>query len=94
MLLSEGRAGKDIPVQLHSQGFAGCGEKRNIQDSVDLIDIVRKYKFDFENEEINEQYLDEIYNVTFLIIDDWAQSSPHSFQTRLLYSIIEQENTK
>lgn len=54
----------------------------------DLIDIVRKYKFDFENEEINEQYLDEIYNCDLLIIDDLGTELSTQFSNLVLYSIL------
>ena len=54
----------------------------------DLIDIVRKYKFDFENEESNEQYLDEIYNCDLLIIDDLGTELSTQFSNLVLYSIL------
>ena len=54
----------------------------------DLIDIVRKYKFDFDNEEINEQYLDEIYNCDLLIIDDLGTELSTQFSNLVLYSIL------
>ena len=54
----------------------------------DLIDTMRKYKFDFENEEINEQYLDEIYNCDLLIIDDLGTELSTQFSNLVLYSIL------
>ena len=60
----------------------------------DLIDIVRKYKFDFENENINEQYLDEIYNCDLLIIDDLGTELSTQFSNLVLYTILNRRAQK
>jgi len=60
----------------------------------ELIDIVRKYKFDFENEESNEQYLDEIYNCDLLIIDDLGTELSTQFSNLVLYTILNKRAQK
>ncbi len=54
----------------------------------DLIDIVRKYKFDFEKEAAGEQHLDEIYGCDLLIIDDLGTELSTQFSNLVLYSIL------
>jgi DNA replication protein DnaC len=55
---------------------------------------VRKYKFDFENENINEQYLDEIYNCDLLIIDDLGTELSTQFSNLVLYTILNKRAQK
>lgn len=58
------------------------------QHSPDLIDIVRKYKFDFDNEEQNSQYLSDIYNCDLLIIDDLGTELTTQFSGLAIYNIL------
>ncbi|MGE5632404.1 MAG: ATP-binding protein [Caulobacteraceae bacterium] len=60
----------------------------------DLIDIIRKYKFDFENEESNEQSLNEIYECDLLIIDDLGTELSTQFSNLALYSILNKRALK
>lgn len=58
------------------------------QVSSELIDLVRKYKFDFENENNNSSALNEIYNCDLLIIDDLGTELPTQFSSLVLYNIL------
>lgn len=58
------------------------------QVSSELIDLVRKYKFDFENENNNSSGLNEIYNCDLLIIDDLGTELPTQFSSLVLYNIL------
>lgn len=56
--------------------------------SSELIDLVRKYKFDFENEDNNSSGLNDIYNCDLLIIDDLGTELPTQFSSLVLYNIL------
>jgi DNA replication protein DnaC len=58
------------------------------QVSSELIDLVRKYKFDFENESTNSSSLNEIYNCDLLIIDDLGTELPTQFSSLVIYNIL------
>ena len=58
------------------------------QVSSELIDLVRKYKFDFENENNNSSSLNEIYNCDLLIIDDLGTELPTQFSSLVIYNIL------
>lgn len=58
------------------------------QVSSELIDLVRKYKFDFENEDNNFSSLNEIYNCDLLIIDDLGTELPTQFSSLVIYNIL------
>jgi DNA replication protein DnaC len=54
----------------------------------DLIDSMRKYKFDFDNEENNTPYLNEIYNCDLLIMDDLGTELSTQFSNQVIYNIL------
>ncbi len=54
----------------------------------DLIDSMRKYKFDFDNEENNLPYLYEIYNCDLLIMDDLGTELSTQFSNQVIYNIL------
>jgi DNA replication protein DnaC len=54
----------------------------------DLIDSMRKYKFDFDNEENNMPYLHEIYNCDLLIMDDLGTELSTQFSNQVIYNIL------
>jgi len=54
----------------------------------DLIDSMRKYKFDFDNEEANLPYLNDIYNCDLLIIDDLGTELTTQFSNQVIYNIL------
>ena len=58
------------------------------QVSSELIDLIRKYKFDFENENNNSSSLNEIYNCDLLIIDDLGTELPTQFSSLAIYNIL------
>lgn len=54
----------------------------------DLIDAMRKYKFDFDNEENNMPYLNEVYNCDLLIMDDLGTELFTQFSNQVIYNIL------
>lgn len=58
------------------------------QVSSELIDLVRKYKFDFENEDNNSSSLNDIYDCDLLIIDDLGTELPTQFSSLVIYNIL------
>lgn len=54
----------------------------------DLIDAIRKYKFDFDKEENNMPYLNEIYNCDLLIMDDLGTELSTQFSNQAIYNIL------
>lgn len=54
----------------------------------DLIDAMRKYKFDFDKEENNMPYLNEIYNCDLLIMDDLGTELSTQFSNQAIYNIL------
>ena len=54
----------------------------------DLIDAMRKYKFDFDNEESNLPYLNDIYNCDLLIMDDLGTELFTQFSGQVIYNIL------
>lgn len=58
------------------------------QVSSELIDLVRKYKFDFDNETNNSAGINELYNCDLLIIDDLGTENPTQFSGLVIYSIL------
>ncbi len=54
----------------------------------DLIDSMRKYKFDFNNEESNMPYLNDIYNCDLLIMDDLGTELSTQFSNQVIYNIL------
>lgn len=54
----------------------------------DLIDAMRKYKFDFDNEESNIPYLNDIYNCDLLIMDDLGTELSTQFSNQVIYNIL------
>lgn len=60
----------------------------------DLIDMIRKYKFNFDKEEENEALMDEIYNCDLLIIDDLGTELRTAFSDLAIYSILSKRISK
>lgn len=58
------------------------------QVSSELIDLVRKYKFDFDNEANNSSSINKLYNCDLLIIDDLGTEHPTQFSGLVIYSIL------
>jgi DNA replication protein DnaC len=54
----------------------------------DLIDSMRKYKFDFDHEESNLPYLNDIYNCDLLIMDDLGTELFTQFSNQVIYNIL------
>lgn len=60
----------------------------------DLTDAMRKYKFDFDNEESNMPYLNEIYNCDLLIMDDLGTELSTQFSNQVIYNILNKRIVK
>jgi DNA replication protein DnaC len=58
------------------------------QSAPDLIDLIRKYKFDFDNEDSNAPYLEELYQCDLLIIDDLGTELSTQFSNMAIYNIL------
>jgi DNA replication protein DnaC len=56
--------------------------------SSELTDLVRKYKFDFENEDNYVSALNELYTCDLLIIDDLGTELPTQFSSLVIYNIL------
>ncbi|MBP7072656.1 MAG: ATP-binding protein [Clostridia bacterium] len=54
----------------------------------DLIDTMRKYKFDFDKEENYAHYLNEVYNCDLLIMDDLGTELSTQFSNQAIYNIL------
>lgn len=58
------------------------------QTAPDLIDLIRKYKFDFEAEDIHSAFLDELYHADLIIIDDLGTELTTQFSGLVIYNIL------
>lgn len=58
------------------------------QSAPDLVDLVRKYKFDFDNEEAGDEALKDIYVCDLLIIDDLGTELGTQFSGLVIYNIL------
>lgn len=88
MFIGKPGLGKTFLCNSIAKDLLDYGKSVIYKTSSDLIDIVRKYKFDFENEENNEQYLNDIYSCDLLIIDDLGTELSTQFSNLVLYSIL------
>ncbi|KUO70459.1 MAG: hypothetical protein APF77_05500 [Clostridia bacterium BRH_c25] len=80
--------GKTFLCNSIAKDLLGQGKSVIYQVSSELIDLVRKYKFDFENEDNNSSSLNEIYNCDLLIIDDLGTELPTQFSSLVIYNIL------
>lgn len=54
----------------------------------DLVDLVRRSKYDFDKEELHDLTMRNIYGCDFLIIDDFGTEVQSNFASQVLYDII------
>jgi DNA replication protein DnaC len=58
------------------------------QSAPDLMDLVRKYKFNFDNEEKSDEALNNINTCDLLIIDDLGTELSTQFSGLVIYNIL------
>lgn len=85
--------GKTFLCNSIAKDLLDAGKSVIYQTASDLIDMVRKYKFDFENEEQNTSHLEEIFNCDLLIIDDLGTEINTQFSGLVLYNILNRRFT-
>lgn len=80
--------GKTFLCNSIAKDLLDVGRSVIYQSSPDLIDTIRKYKFDFDKEEDNAPYLEELYNCDLLIIDDLGTELSTQFSNLAIYNIL------
>lgn len=89
-LLFIGKTGLGKTFLSHSiaKKLLDSGRSVIYQTASELIDLIRKYKFDFDNEDNNAPLLNELYCCDLLIIDDLGTELSTQFSNLALYNII------
>jgi DNA replication protein DnaC len=80
--------GKTFLCNSIAKDLLDSGRSVIYQSSPDLIDAIRKYKFDFDKENENAPYLEELYNCDLLIIDDLGTELSTQFSNLAIYNIL------
>ena len=80
--------GKTFLCNAIAQDLIGQGVQVIYQTASDLIDQVRKSKFDFDNEKAADNYLSELANCDLLIIDDLGTELSTQFSNLVIYDIL------
>jgi DNA replication protein DnaC len=80
--------GKTFLCNSIAKDLLDAGKSVIYQSSPDLIDTIRKYKFDFNKEYENAPYLEELYNCDLLIIDDLGTELSTQFSNLAIYNIL------
>lgn len=94
-LLFVGRPGlgKTFLCNSIAKDLLDMGKSVIYQSAPDLIDLVRKYMFDFDNEEMGDEALKEIYECDLLIIDDLGTELNTQFSGLAIYNILNKRLT-
>ena len=89
-MLFIGRPGLGKTFLCHSiaRELLKTGKSIIYHSAPDLIDLVRKYKFNFENEEQNDAVLENINTCDLLIIDDLGTELSTQFSGLVIYNIL------
>jgi DNA replication protein DnaC len=80
--------GKTFLCNSIAKDLLDSGKSVIYQSAPDLIDAIRKYKFDFDKENENAPYLEELYNCDLLIIDDLGTELSTQFSNLAIYNIL------
>lgn len=80
--------GKTFLCNSIAKDLLDAGKSVIYQSAPDLIDTIRKYKFDFDKEEENAPYLQELYSCDLLIIDDLGTELSTQFSNLAIYNIL------
>lgn len=80
--------GKTFLCNSIAKDLLDAGKSVIYQSCPDLIDTIRKYKFNFDKEEENAPYLEELYRCDLLIIDDLGTELSTQFSNLAIYNIL------
>lgn len=80
--------GKTFLCNSIAKDLLDAGKSVIYQSAPDLIDLIRKFKFDFESEDGEEQALKDIYECDLLIIDDLGTELTTQFSGLAIYNIL------
>ncbi|WP_372996251.1 ATP-binding protein [Lutispora sp.] len=80
--------GKTFLCNSIAKDLLDMGKSVIYQSAPDLVDLVRKYKFDFDNEEAGDEALKDIYVCDLLIIDDLGTELGTQFSGLVIYNIL------
>jgi len=80
--------GKTFLCNSIAKDLLDMGKSVIYQSAPDLVDLVRKYKFDFDSEEAEEEALRDIYECDLLIIDDLGTELGTQFSGLVIYNIL------
>lgn len=80
--------GKTFLCNSIAKDLLDMGKSVIYQSAPDLVDLVRKYKFDFDNEETGDEALKDIYVCDLLIIDDLGTELGTQFSGLVIYNIL------
>ena len=80
--------GKTFLCNSIAKDLLDAGKSVIYQTSADLIDTIRKNKFNFDKQEENSDYLNELFNCDLLIIDDLGTELTTQFSELVIYNIL------
>lgn len=80
--------GKTFLCNSIAKDLLDAGKSVIYQSAPDLIDLVRKFKFDFNDEDSGEEALKDIYECDLLIIDDLGTELTTQFSGLVIYNIL------
>lgn len=80
--------GKTFLCNSIAKDLLDMGKSVIYQSAPDLVDLVRKHKFDFDNEEAEDEALKDIYECDLLIIDDLGTELGTQFSGLVIYNIL------
>lgn len=94
-LLFVGRPGlgKTFLCNSIAKDLLDMGKSVIYQTAPDLIELVRKYMFDFDSEELGDEALKDIYECDLLIIDDLGTELTTQFSGLAIYNILNRRLT-
>lgn len=86
--------GKTFLCHSIAKDLLQIGKSVIYQSAPDLMDLVRKYKFDFDNEKQGDEALKDIYKCDLLIIDDLGTELSTQFSGLVIYNILNKRLTE
>jgi len=80
--------GKTFLCNSIAKDLLDLGKSVIYQSAPELIDLVRKHKFSFDNEDLEDEALRDIYECDLLIIDDLGTELSTQFSGLVIYNIL------